>query len=221
MNLFRFCGDMSHVFSIIVLLLRLRVAKNANGISLKTQELFLLVFLTRYVDLFTTFYSLYNTVMKVAYIGTTSYVVYMIRKTEPLKSTYDPSHDSFKHVEFAVAPAAGLAFLINLFGENRFNLVELLWVFSIVLESVAIIPQLITLQRYNEVENLTSEYIFFLGLYRGLYILNWVYRAYTEASYHHHYVAYIFGILQTALYVDFFYYYAKARFRGERMQLPN
>ena len=31
MNIFRLCGDMSHVFSIIVLLLRLRVAKNASG----------------------------------------------------------------------------------------------------------------------------------------------------------------------------------------------
>lgn len=31
MNIFRLCGDMSHVFSIIVLLLRLRVAKNAQG----------------------------------------------------------------------------------------------------------------------------------------------------------------------------------------------
>ncbi len=33
MNPFRFCGDMSHLFSIIVLLLRLRVAKNAQGES--------------------------------------------------------------------------------------------------------------------------------------------------------------------------------------------
>jgi hypothetical protein len=31
MNLFRLAGDMSHVFSIIVLLLRLRVVKNASG----------------------------------------------------------------------------------------------------------------------------------------------------------------------------------------------
>lgn len=31
MNLFRLAGDMSHIFSIIVLLLRLRVAKNAQG----------------------------------------------------------------------------------------------------------------------------------------------------------------------------------------------
>jgi hypothetical protein len=33
MNIFRLCGDMSHLFSIIVLLLRLRVAKNAQGTS--------------------------------------------------------------------------------------------------------------------------------------------------------------------------------------------
>jgi hypothetical protein len=31
MNIFRLAGDMSHVFSILVLLLRLRVAKNAQG----------------------------------------------------------------------------------------------------------------------------------------------------------------------------------------------
>lgn len=41
MNLFRLAGDMTHVLSILVLLLRLQAAKNANGISLKTQELYL------------------------------------------------------------------------------------------------------------------------------------------------------------------------------------
>ena len=48
MNLFRFAGDMSHVVSIIVLILRLRVSKSAVGISIKTQELFLIVFVTRH-----------------------------------------------------------------------------------------------------------------------------------------------------------------------------
>jgi len=32
---------------------------------------------------------------------------------------------------------------------------------------------------------------------------------------------YIFGTLQTALYVDFFYYYAIAKFKGQRMALPS
>lgn len=51
---------------------------------------------------------------------------------------------------------------------------QLLWTFSIYLEAVAILPQLIVLQRYSVVENLTGHYVFFLGAYRGLYILNWV-----------------------------------------------
>ena len=37
----------------------------AAGISLRTQELYLLVFLTRYLDLFYSYISLYNSVMKV------------------------------------------------------------------------------------------------------------------------------------------------------------
>ena len=38
-------------------------------------------------------------------------------------------------------------------------------------------------QRYREVENLTGHYIFLLGSYRALYILNWIYRYFTEFYY--------------------------------------
>ena len=68
MNLFRLCGDVSHVVSIVVLALRLNATKSAVGISLKTQELYLIVFVARYADLFSHFYSLYNTFMKIAFI---------------------------------------------------------------------------------------------------------------------------------------------------------
>merc|ERR1719231_127716 len=109
MNVFRLAGDLSHVASIFILLLRLVSTRQATGISLKTQELFLIVFVTRYLDLFTTFYSLYNSFMKVAYIASTTYIIYMIRFQEPYKSKYDASQDSFLHIKFAVAPCAGLA----------------------------------------------------------------------------------------------------------------
>lgn len=117
---------MSHAMSILILILRLRVSKSAVGISLKTQELFLLVFVTRYLDLFTTFYSFYNSFMKVAYISSTTrvarvlpprpqngaesapsnrrYIIHMIRFKEPYRSKYDKSQDSFLHYKFAVAP---------------------------------------------------------------------------------------------------------------------
>lgn len=226
MNLFRLAGDMSHVFSIIVLLLRLRVAKNAAGISLRTHELFLLVFLTRYTDLFTTYYGIYNSVMKVLYIASTASIVYSIRYKQPICSSYDKAQDTFRHFEFAVLPCAILAVLTHLIsGEGKGldlwrNAQELLWVFSIYLESVAILPQLIVLQRFREVENLTGNYIFFMGSYRALYILNWIYRAYYEPGYRHHYVVYVCGVLQTALYLDFFYYYVMSKRRGGKFSLP-
>lgn len=106
---------MCHVVSILVLLLRLRVTKNAIGISMKTQELYLLVFLTRYLDLFTTYYSLYNSVMKVLYISATAYIVYMVRYTEPFKTNYDKAQDSFLHWQFAVAPCVVLALITSYF----------------------------------------------------------------------------------------------------------
>lgn len=122
MNIFRFAGDMCHVVSIVVLLLRLRVTKNANGISIKTQELYLIVFCLRYLDLFTTFYSLYNTMMKILYIASTSYIIYMVKRTEPFKTSYDRSQDSFLHGQFAILPAAILGIFTNLY--EGFDLLE-------------------------------------------------------------------------------------------------
>jgi len=224
MNIFRLIGDMSHLFSIIVLLLRLRVAKNAQGISVRTHELFLVVFVTRYLDLFTNYYSFYNSIMKVIYIGSTASIIYTIRYQEPIKTTYDKGQDTFLHWKFAVAPCAVIAVITHLVNygliPDKLRMQELLWTFSIYLESIAILPQLIVLQRYREVENLTGNYIFFMGAYRAFYILNWIYRAHTEPHYQHHWVVYFCGVLQTLLYADFFYYYFMSRKKGGKFTLP-
>lgn len=113
---------MSHVLSILVLLLRLRVTKNAIGISIKTQELYLVVFVTRYLDLFTTYYSLYNTLMKILYISATAFIIYMVKGTEPFKTTYEKAHDSFLHWKFAVLPCVALALVTNYI--QGFNIME-------------------------------------------------------------------------------------------------
>jgi ER lumen protein retaining receptor len=193
-----------------------------TGISVRTHELFLVVFVTRYLDLFTTFYSVYNSVMKILYIVSTAMIIHTIRFKEPIKSTYDQSQDTFLHWRFAVAPCAAVAFFTHLLGSGiaKFDAIELLWTFSIYLESIAILPQLIVLQRYREVENLTGNYVFFMGAYRALYILNWIYRAHTEKGYKHHWVVYFCGVLQTLLYADFFYYYMKSKGKGGKFTLP-
>ena len=91
MNIFRISADMLHVISFCIILLRMmqlktcagkcralssfpffttyvhcaRIIAYRAGLSKKTQILYAVVFTCRYLDLFTNFYSMYNTVLKV------------------------------------------------------------------------------------------------------------------------------------------------------------
>jgi hypothetical protein len=78
-NVFRYTGDLSHLLSFFFLLHRLWSSRTSAGISLKTQELYLLVFITRYLDLFKVWHSWYNTVMKIIYIALSALLVYALR----------------------------------------------------------------------------------------------------------------------------------------------
>ncbi|XP_006859827.1 PREDICTED: ER lumen protein retaining receptor 2 isoform X2 [Chrysochloris asiatica] len=110
MNIFRLTGDLSHLAAIVILLLKIWKTRSCAGISGKSQLLFALVFTTRYLDLFTSFISLYNTSMKLIYIACSYATVYLIYMK--FKATYDGNHDTFR-VEFLVVPVGGLSFLVN------------------------------------------------------------------------------------------------------------
>ncbi|KAJ8969966.1 hypothetical protein NQ317_008529 [Molorchus minor] len=73
--------------------------------------------------------------------------------------------------------------LIATLNKSR-NTLKVLWTFSIYLESVAILPQLFLVSKTGEAESITSHYLFALGSYRALYILNWIYRYVTENSHY-------------------------------------
>ena len=74
---------------------KLTLMQGCAGISFKSQALYLIVYVTRYLDLFTTA-SLYNIVFKILFIGAQGYIVYLMMTT--LKPTYDPNLDTFKVV---------------------------------------------------------------------------------------------------------------------------
>merc|ERR1712113_304423 len=98
-----------------------------------------------------------------------------------------------------IVPCFILALIFNV----RFSPFEILWAFSIYLESVSIIPQLIMVQKYardnsGSVENITSHYMFCLGAYRALYVINWIYRYFTENNYYDP-IAWSSGVVQTLL----------------------
>ncbi|KAF8391981.1 hypothetical protein HHK36_022321 [Tetracentron sinense] len=126
MNIFRLAGDMTHLVSVLVLLLKIHTIKSCAGISLKTQELYALVFATR--------------------------------SHKIVRRSYDKDQDTFRHI-FLVLPCLLLALVIN----EKFTFKEVMWTFSLFLEAVAILPQLVLLQRTRNIDNLTGQYVFLLG----------------------------------------------------------
>ncbi|KAM9462365.1 ER lumen protein-retaining receptor 2-like [Clarias gariepinus] len=210
MNIFRLTGDLSHLAAIFILLLKIWTSRSCVGISGKSQVLFALVFTTRYMDLFHTFISLYNTTMKVIYIGCAYATVYLIYGK--FKATYDRNHDTFR-VEFLVVAVGGLALLVN----HDFSGQEILWTFSIYLESVAILPQLFMTSKIEEAETITyAFYAFFLCLYRALYLVNWIWRFYYEGFFDT--IAIAAGVVQTIMNCGFFIFYV-TKVRKDKLSL--
>ena len=169
MHYIRYLADILHLSSMIILILKIRNSRNCIGISAKTQEIYIIVFCLRYVDLFMYFVSFYNTFMKIGFISATLYTLFMIRWKKPYSGTYEPDKDNFPHFMYLLPLAGILALIIH----QEFSPFELVWAYSIWLEAFAIMPQLHLLQHLGEVENITSNYIVTLGLYRFLYIIHW------------------------------------------------
>lgn len=203
MNIFRFLADMSHVISIFVLLHKIHDTKNIAGISFKTQALYALVFVTRYLDVLLHFISFYNTFMKLMFLGTSFYTLYLMAKNKDKGPA--ASLDTFR-TEYLLAGSLVMALIFP--AQRTYSIVNVCWTFSLWLESVAILPQLFMLQRTGQGESLTVHYIFSLGLYRAFYVLNWVYRYWFDGWFS--LTSFVTGLIQTALYSDFFYiYYTK------------
>lgn len=139
MNIFRLAGDVSHLLAIIILLVKIWRSRSCAGepgnrhcwklvpcspvslpplgISGKSQVLFALVFITRYLDLVTSFISVYNTCMKIFFILSTFATLYLV--FFKFKATYDSNNDTFR-AELLVIPVAGLSVLVN----HEFSIME-------------------------------------------------------------------------------------------------
>ena len=222
-TVFRIAADLTHLFSILLLGWKMKKSRSCAGISLKTQILFGLVYLTRYLDvvrLITRFEAIkiYNFSFKVIYILAQCSIIWAMKKK--FRATYDPRLDSFPS-SYLVGCSAIIAFLVapkSFYSAFLTSVEEQFWTFSIVLESVAIFPQLFMLYKTGEAENITTHYLFSLGAYRGLYVLNWMYR-YLRWGATPGWIAFLFGVLQTGLYGDFFYLYYKNVLYGKKFQL--
>ena len=209
-NIFRYTADFSHILSILILLTRMIRRRTCAGVSLKTNILYLIVFVCRYWDnVFAP--PLYNTVCKMFYISSTSLVIVLM--LTKYRRTYDRRHDTFSMAVLLV-----LCVPFALMSTRYYGLEEFLWTYSLWLEAVAILPQLMLIRRNQRVDVVTKDYVFFLGLYRLFYVLNWIRKAVVKQKTIR--VVWITGILQSVIYIDFLYYYIRSFVQGTQMELP-
>ncbi|KAK4908600.1 endoplasmic reticulum retention protein [Elasticomyces elasticus] len=168
--------------------------------------------LFRIVDLFWSFTSsAWNTILKLIFLASQGYIVYLM--LNDYKPTHDPNLDTFR-ISYLLGAAAVLALLFP----YAYTPAEILWAFSLWLESVAILPQLFMLQRTGEAETITTHYLAALGVYRALYIPNWIVRYVSEGFFDP--IPVFAGIIQTVLYSDFGWIYYTKVMQGKSFKLP-
>ncbi|KAI7356582.1 dihydroxy-acid and 6-phosphogluconate dehydratase [Hortaea werneckii] len=206
MNVFRILADVSHTASKCILIYQIHHNKSAEGVSLLTQLLYILVFGTRYLDLFWVPppMSWWNFVLKIFYITSSAYIVYLMMRR--YARTREKEY-GWKLATWTLGGSLVSAPFVTLLFEGwagmRFS--EILWTFSIILESVCILPQLLLLRQTSVPTVIDSFYLVTLGSYRFFYILNWLVRGIGEGYFDP--ISVIFGVIQTALYIDFAWVY--------------
>ncbi|ADM11759.1 ER lumen protein retaining KDEL receptor 2 [Encephalitozoon intestinalis ATCC 50506] len=221
---FRFCGDFLHVASKIVLITKITKTRSCSGLSLKTQFLYAMVFVFRYIDLLDLHVEspleVYNFIMKILFIGFQVLILFLMRFK--YFSTYDKKWDKF-NILVLIIPC----FVLSLYfardsGSFSKYVPKVLYISSLFLESVSILPQLVQLQEAGESETMTSKYILLLGLYRASYTVYFIVKRFYNIRNTGN-IPIACGIVQTLLYMDFFAVYYKHVFRksGISERLPS
>lgn len=174
------------------------------------------VFITRYLDLFWTppSESMWNFILKNFYILSSLYIIVLMMK---VYARTREREKAWKLGAYCLGGSTLLAPIVTGIAERKdFSFFQMLWTFSIILESVCVIPQLLLLRQTTVPTVIDSFYLLTLGSYRAFYILNWIVRL-TSSEHHFEWRAVLFGVIQTAFYVDFAWVY----WTRQRVKLRN
>jgi hypothetical protein len=210
--------------AVIILIWAIHCNRSAEGVSLITQMLYLVVFCTRYLDWFWT-YPLgeanhrsttllwWNFFGKLLYVGTSVYTILIMLRRYPRTREREKAWRLGAYCFFGSVISSPFVCLIFRGTEGyTFSewFIEMLWTLSIILESVCVLPQLLLLRQTTVPTVIDSFYLLALALYRALYILRWIFRYADEGKIDP--ISVIFGLIQTGLYVDFAWvYYSRQR----------
>ncbi|XP_007017802.2 PREDICTED: putative ER lumen protein-retaining receptor C28H8.4 [Theobroma cacao] len=223
-NLF-VAAETVHALGTCVLIYKLSKEKTCAGLSLKSQELTALFLAVRLYCSFVMEYDI-HTLLDSATLGTTLWVIYMIRFN--LRSSYMSDKDNFG-IYYVVIPCAVLSMFIHPSTSHHwFN--RICWAFCVYLEAISVLPQLRVMQNIEIVEPFTAHYVFALGVARFLSCAHWVIQVFdtqgrllTALGYGlWPFMVLLSEIVQTFILADFCYYYVKSLIGGQLVvRLPS
>ncbi|KAG6709296.1 hypothetical protein I3842_06G125600 [Carya illinoinensis] len=139
-NLF-VAAEAVHSIGISVLIYKLMKEKTCAGLSLKSQDLTAIFLAVRLYCSFVMEYDI-HTLLDLATLATTLWVIYMIRFK--LKSSYMEDKDNFA-IYYVAVPCAVLALLIHPSTSHHF-VNRIFWAFCVYLEAISVLPQLRVMQ---------------------------------------------------------------------------
>jgi hypothetical protein len=233
-------GAMARMFGFAILNFKTFKSQRATGVSIKTLQLYSIVFFCRltsiirhegYLPYDKSGDWLYHVIEICSLIFTTA-ALYACMK--PFRSTYQADQDKFG--ESMVPPGMGAIYLavpillLALFIHPNLNndfLSDVAWTYAMYLESAALIPQLFMFQKQASgvVELLTAHFVAALGFGRVMEFCFWIYSYHELASSNGSrlpgYLALFSQFVQLVLMLDFFWYYYLAVKNATPLVLPS
>jgi len=233
-------GAMARMFGFGILNVKIFKSRRATGVSIKTLQLYCLVFFFRLTSIIRhEGYLPYDKsgdwvyhFIEIVALAFTSSALYGCMV--PFKSTYQGDLDRFG--EYNVPAGWGGVYLavpiliIAIFIHPSLNtdfLSDTAWTYAIYLESAALVPQLFMFQKQTSgvVELLTAHFVAALGFGRTMEFFFWIYSYHELASSAGSklpgYLALLAQFIQLVLMLDFFYYYFIAVKSATPLVLPS
>uniref|UniRef100_A0A7S1NIW0 ER lumen protein-retaining receptor n=1 Tax=Eutreptiella gymnastica TaxID=73025 RepID=A0A7S1NIW0_9EUGL len=148
------------------------VTRSCASLSLKSQVLYLIVTVVRYLDVFWLWNGVGTFVLKFMSILVCGHIVFLMHKR--FGETYDRGNDTFK-VRFLIGPSLALALVTS-----HFRIHTEIWhvcsKFSRFLQALAPFPQLFYMQRTGEARAITLPALVIQGLYHVVYVFHFVWQ---------------------------------------------
>ena len=233
-------GAMARMFGFGILNLKTFKSQRATGVSIKTLQLYCLVFFFRLTSIIRhEGYLPYDKsgdwlyhfieVMSLIFTGAALWACMM-----PYKHTYQVDLDRFGELHvppgFGAVYLAGPILVIAILVHPNLNadfISDTAWTYAMYLESAALVPQLFMFQKQASgvVELLTAHFVAALGFGRIMEFFFWIYSyhelANSAGSRLPGYLALFAQFVQLVLMLDFFWYYYLAVKNATPLVLPS